>query len=87
MTDFNVHSFTERDHRFSLVIAVILTVVGCSLLIAGFCVPPTGEIHSSALIAYGEIMTFVAALLGINQHYKSIITKILNEKRNTDAAI
>jgi hypothetical protein len=64
-----------RDKEFEMLrthlrIATILTIVGCLLLIGGFVVAPAGEIHSSVLVAFGEIMTFVAALLGINYTYK-----------------
>lgn len=50
--------------------ALLLIIVGCSLLIAGFVVPPMGEIHNSVLIAFGEILTFTGALFGIDYHYK-----------------
>jgi hypothetical protein len=53
-----------------LLSAVLLILVGCGLLIAGFCSPPPGEIHDSILIAFGEILTFVGALFGIDYHYK-----------------
>lgn len=46
---------------------------GCSLLLAGFIVSPTGVIHNSVLAAFGEICTMVGAILGINyaSHKKS----------------
>ncbi len=58
-----------------LVIAVILTIVGSGLLIAGFAVPPLGAIDSSVLVAFGETSTFVAAVLGIDYNYKYQIQK------------
>lgn len=48
--------------------AVILVVFGCALLVAGFVVSPTGEIHSSVLAAFGEIMTFAGAVLGFDYY-------------------
>ena len=53
-----------------LLVAVILTIVGSGLLIAGFMVPPLGIINGSVLVAFGETSTFVAALLGIDYNYK-----------------
>lgn len=53
-----------------LIVAVVLTIVGSGLLIAGFIVPPLGVIDSSVLVAFGETSTFVAALLGIDYNYK-----------------
>ena len=64
-----------------LVIAVLLTLVGSGLLIAGFIVPPLGIINGSVLVAFGETSTFVAALLGIdyNYRYQMYKSKALNK--------
>ena len=67
--------------RFQLVVSAVLIIVGCGLLIAGFCVPPLGIIDNSVLIAFGEILTFVGAIFGIDYSYKS---KINNNKENKD---
>lgn len=53
-----------------LIIAVVMCIFGCGLLIAGFIVPPMGVIDSSVLIAFGEILTFVGSLVGIDYHYR-----------------
>jgi hypothetical protein len=53
-----------------LILAVVLIALGCALIIAGFIVPPLGEIHGSVLVAFGEILTFAGALLGVDYHYK-----------------
>lgn len=50
--------------------AVAVTAVGCMLLVAGFIVHPSGEIHQSVLIGFGECMTFAGSLLGIDYHYR-----------------
>ena len=60
-----------QNHLVQLLSAIVMIAVGCSLLIAGFIVPPLGVIDSSVLIAFGEILTFVGALFGIDYHYKS----------------
>lgn len=65
-----------------LVVAVVLTIVGSGLLIAGFIVPPLGMIDSSVLIAFGETSTFVAAVLGIDYNYKYQIYKSRGQKGN-----
>ena len=60
----------KGGNKAQLVSAVVLTTLGGGLLIAGFCVPPTGVIDNRVLIAFGEIMTFVGALFGIDYHYR-----------------
>ena len=61
-----------KNHRSAIQLcsAVFLITVGCGLLIAGFILPPSGEIHNSVLVAFGEILTFAGALFGIDYHYK-----------------
>ena len=62
-----------RKHKptIQLLAAVLLIIVGCGLLIAGFIVPPPGEIHNSVLIAFGEILLFAGAVFGMKYHYQS----------------
>lgn len=62
---------SQRKLTIQLLSAVLMIIIGCALLIAGFIVPPLGVIDSSVLIAFGEILTFVGALFGIDYHYKS----------------
>ena len=58
------------DSKIQLICAVVLIALGVVLLVAGFCVPPTGVIDNSVLVAFGEILTFVGSLFGIDYHYK-----------------
>lgn len=60
----------NTENLLQLISAAVLTAVGVGLLIAGFCVPPTGVIDNSVLIAFGEVLTFVGSLFGIDYHYK-----------------
>ena len=61
---------SKHKLTLQLICAVAMVLIGSSLLIAGFVVPPLGVIDSSVLIAFGEILTFVGALFGIDYHYK-----------------
>lgn len=62
----------ERKTGVQLWLAVGLVMAGCALLACGFICPPKGEIHSSVLVAFGEILTFAGALFGIDYKYKSL---------------
>lgn len=63
-------NFKNHKSAIQLCSAIFLITVGCGLLIAGFILPPSGEIHNSVLVAFGEILTFAGALFGIDYHYK-----------------
>lgn len=71
------------ERKLQMLIAGIMSIVGAGLLIAGFIVEPMGEIHNSVLIAFGEVMTFVGAILGIHYtyRYKAAQVDVCQEKK------
>lgn len=56
--------------NIQMLLSAFLIFVGSGLLIAGFCINPTGEIDKTVLIAFGEILTFVGSVSGIDYTYK-----------------
>lgn len=56
--------------NIQLIIAFITILAGLGMLAAGICIPPVGVIHNSVLIAFGEIITFVGSVLGIDYKYR-----------------
>lgn len=60
----------RKKGRVQLWLAVALVLAGSVLLGCAFAFPPKGEIHSSVLVAFGEILTFAGALFGIDYKYK-----------------
>ena len=68
---------TPRD-KVQFIIAGGLMIVGCMLLIIGMFVPPIGVISSSVLIAFGEISTLAASILGIDAIYTNKLQRIVS---------
>lgn len=66
-----IQDISKNKYGMQLVAAVLVLIVGCATLLLGFFAPPKGEIHPSVLVAFGEILTFAGALLGIDYHYRS----------------
>jgi len=56
--------------KAQLISASLVLIVGCFLIVFGFIAPPLGIIDSSVLVAFGEALSFVGAILGIDYHYK-----------------
>ena len=52
------------------IFAWVLVVIGVILIFFGFFAEPIGEIDPSVLTAFGEILTFSGAILGIDYRYK-----------------
>ena len=56
--------------KTELTSTILLVAIGAFLLIAGLFIPPMGVIHSSVLVAFGEVAVFAGSLFGIDLHYK-----------------
>lgn len=65
----------NKKMTIQLAMAAFLTVSGMAMLIMGLWTPPVGEIHSSVLIAYGEVSTFAGSLFGIDYTYRYKLKK------------
>lgn len=62
----------QKKFNYQLLLALLLVIVGCGLLIAGFIVAPLGIIDSSILVAFGETSTFAGAIMGVDYHYRVV---------------
>lgn len=60
----------NRKLNIELVLAVFMTIFGVILIALSFIVPPKGVIDPTVLTAYGETLTFVGALVGVDYHYQ-----------------
>lgn len=71
----------ERRMNIQLWTAFLLAMGGMVLIMFGFWVAPTGEIHNTVLVAFGEISTFSGALFGVDYNYKF---KKFHSNKNND---
>jgi hypothetical protein len=67
---------TPRD-KVQFAIAIGLMVFGGILLMIGLLAEPQGQIHQSVLIAFGEVATLAAGVLGIDAIYTNKLQKIV----------
>lgn len=65
--------------KTELISAILLVAIGAFLLIAGLFIPPMGVIHSSVLVAFGEVAVFAGSLFGIDLHYKMEFNKFKSD--------
>ena len=65
--------------KTELTSAILLVAIGAFLLIAGLFIPPMGVIHSSVLVACGEVAVFAGSLFGIDLHYRMEFPKFKSD--------
>ena len=85
MTPKSKRTHEERKLTIQLILAVCMAIFGCVMIVAAFIVPPTGEIHPTVLTAFGEILTFAGAVLGIDYNYKFKIHHSNDNERESNS--
>lgn len=71
----------KKRLTLQFIFAWVTVLAGMALIFLSFIVPPTGEIHASVLAAFGEILTFAGAVIGIDYSYKK---RLLNKGGESD---
>lgn len=75
----------KKKLRLQLVLAVLLVCFGVAMITVAFLVPPSGQIDTTVLTAYGETLTFAGALMGLDYHYAAkYISKQKEDTKDDD---
>ena len=71
----------KGNSRAAFVTAIIAFIIGWGLTIAGFLVPPKGEVHGSVLAVLGEAMVYAASVFGVALYFKNEMAKFRHDAR------
>lgn len=71
----------NTKQRIAYWTAIISFVCGWGLTIAGFVVPPQGEVSGSVLAVLGEAMVYTASVLGITLYFSNEMLKFKRDTR------
>ena len=71
----------DTKQRTAYWTAIIAFVCGWGLTIAGFIVPPIGEVSGSVLAILGEAMVYTASVLGITLYFSNEMLKFKRDTR------
>ena len=71
----------DIKQKFALGTAVVAFVVGFGLTIAGFVLPPEGEVHDSVLWILGQALVYTASVLGIGMYFKNQMVRFRADTR------
>ena len=71
----------DLKQRTAYVTAVLAFAAGWGLTIAGFCVPPTGEVSGSVLAVLGEAMVYAASVFGVGMYFNHEMQKFRHDTK------
>lgn len=61
--------------KLSYIFACLALVFGLGITLAGFLVPPLGEVHDSVLWILGQTLIYSGSVVGISIHYQNELGK------------
>ena len=67
--------------KFAIVTAVVAFVAGWGLTIAGFIIPPEGEVADSVLWILGQSLIYTASVLGIGMYFNNQMVKFRTDTK------
>lgn len=76
-----MRNIETSKQRAAYVTAVFAFIVGWGLTIAGFCVPPVGEVSGSVLAVLGEALVYTASVFGVTLYFSSQMQKFKADAR------
>ena len=59
-----------KNKTLQLIASYVIVFLGITLIVIALVLPPIGEIHPSVIAAFGEILTFAGANIGMDYHYR-----------------
>lgn len=71
----------DLKQKTAYITAIVAFVLGWGLTIAGFCLPPKGDVSDSVLWILGQALIYTASVLGITMYFKSKVVELQDETR------
>ena len=71
----------DIKQKTAYVTAIVAFVLGWFLVIAGFYMPPEGEVSDSVLWILGQALIYTASVLGVTMYFNSQMVKFRAETR------
>lgn len=69
----------DIKNKVAIITAIVAFIVGWGLTIAGFWVPPIGEVADSILWILGQALVYSASVLGIGMYVGGEVKKLKRE--------
>ena len=72
---------TDPKQKAAYITAIISFLAGWGLTIAGFVLPPKGEVSNSVLAVLGEAMVYAASVFGVTLYFQNQMAKFRHDSR------
>ena len=71
----------DKRDAAAYITAIVAFVAGWGMTIAGFIVPPTGEISDSVLWVLGQALIYAASVFGVGMYFHNQMEQVRADTR------
>jgi len=77
----NIHDYHKctMKEKIAIISAITAFILGWGLTIAGFIVPPLGDISNSVLFVLGQALVYAASVFGITGYFNAETVKLRHD--------
>lgn len=75
----NIDDKCTIKQKVAMLSGIIAFILGWGLTIAGFCIPPIGEIADSVLWVLGQSLIYTGSVLGLTQYFSAESIKLRHD--------
>lgn len=75
----NITDKCTIKQKVAMISGIVAFLLGWGLTIAGFCIPPLGEIADSVLWVLGQSLIYTGSVLGLTQYFSAESVKLRND--------
>ena len=75
----NTYEKCTIKQKVAMLSGIVAFLLGWGLTIAGFCIPPIGEIADSVLWVLGQALIYTGSVLGLTQYFSAESVKLRHD--------
>ena len=79
MKNIDVYEKCTLKQKVAMLSGIVAFILGWGLTIAGFCIPPIGEIADSVLWVLGQSLIYTGSVLGLTQYFSAESVKLRHD--------
>jgi hypothetical protein len=79
MKNIDVYEKCTLKQKVAMISGIVAFLLGWGLTIAGFCIPPVGEIADSVLWVLGQALIYTGSVLGLTQYFSAESVKLRHD--------
>ena len=79
MKNIDVYEKCTIKQKVAMISGILSFVLGWSLTIAGFCIPPIGEVADSVLWVLSQALIYTGSVLGLTQYFSAESVKLRHD--------